>query len=92
MIFSSAICFVLQKYKANKQNIFFGTKFVNIFIVCINNDLLFHSFLPEDIRPDVLASISLTQKNKPKAFEPEGKGPNTGHIQATYDPSSSSPS
>ena len=67
-------------------------KFVNIFIVCINNDLLFHSFLPEDIRPDVLASISLTQKNKPKAFEPEGKGPNTGHIQATYDPSSSSPS
>lgn len=88
------LCYLLclAEIQGQETKHFFGTKFVNIFIVCINNDLLFHSFLPEDIRPDVLASISLTQKNKPKAFEPEGKGPNTGHIQATYDPSSSSPS
>ena len=92
MIFSSAICFVLQKYKAKKQNIFLGTKSVNIFIVSINNDLLFHPFLPEDIRPDFLASISLKQKNKPEALSARGKRPSTGHVQATYDPSSSSPS
>ena len=88
VIFSSAICFVLQKYKARKQNIFFGTKFVNIFIVCINNGSFVSSTSSRRFWPQSLSN----KRTNLKHFEPEGEGPNTEHIQATYDPSSSSPS
>lgn len=87
------LCYLLcQKYKAKKQNIVFGTKFVNIFIVCINNGLLFHHFFQKTQELTFWPQSLSNKKTNLRHFEPEEKEPNTGHIQATYDPSSSNPS